>query len=147
LLNLPTKNPNLAVNLDKLVDSLPADGLYLEADNLVVSDKPENGEGDKVKDKKPKDKNAKEKSNQEMEATGHVFVKAQDFYGRAWRVTYVENKDQVIFYGGDKGASAYLYRVTVKGRDPDVIEANKIIYLRKTGEFSVDGGKTFKGRN
>jgi hypothetical protein len=147
LLNLPTKNPNLAVNLDKLVDSLPADGLYLEADNLVVSDKPENGEGDKVKDTKPKDKNAKEKSNQEMEATGHVFVKAQDFYGRAWRVTYVENKDQVIFYGGDKGASAYLYRVTVKGRDPDVIEANKIIYLRKTGEFSVDGGKTFKGRN
>jgi hypothetical protein len=147
LLNFPTKNANVAVNLDKMVDNLPDDAVYLEADNLVVSDRPEGGQADKSKDKSPNDKSVKEKSNQEMEATGHVFMKAQDFYGRAWRVTYVENKDQVIFYGGDKGASAYLYRVTVKGRDPDVIEANKIIYLRKTGEFSVDGGKTFKGRN
>src|SRR5262249_30702581 len=121
LLNFPTKNPNVAVNLDKMVDNLPDDAVYLEADNLVVSDRPEGGQADKSKDKSPKDKSVKEKSNQEMEATGHVFMKAQDFYGRAWRVTYVESKDQVIFYGGDKGASAFLYRVTVKGRDPDVI--------------------------
>ncbi len=80
-----------------------------------------------------------------MTATGGVFIKAEEFYGRAAKVTYVENKDQVIL-DGDKG-SAYLYRIRVKGAKPDVIEANKIIYLRKTGEFSVDGGKTFQGRN
>jgi hypothetical protein len=130
VLHLPAKNPNLAIDLTKMVDNLPEGGLYLQSDALEVNSKQENG-----------------KNSQEMTATGRVFVKAQEFYGRAWRVTYVENKDQVIFYGGDKGASAYLYRVTVKGRDPDLIEANKIIYLRKTGEFSVDGGKTFKGRN
>jgi hypothetical protein len=153
LLNLPTKNPNLAINLDKIVDNLPIDALYLEADTLEVSDKPDEEPEDKErtslkKTNDNKDKNKeKDKTNQEMKATGHVFVKAQEFYGRAWRVTYVEEKDQIILYGGDNGASAYLYRTTIKGADPDRIEANKIIYVRRKGEFSVDGGKTFKGRN
>jgi hypothetical protein len=75
-------------------------------------------------------------------------VKAQEFWGRAWRVTYVESKDQVIFDGGNNGKGlATLYRVRVKGGAPEPIEANKIIYLRKTGEFSVDGGVKFQGRN
>jgi hypothetical protein len=147
LLNLPTKNPNLVINLDKIVDSLPANALYLESDTLEVSDRPEKDKNGKDKTTREKTNDSKDKSNQEMTATGHVFVKAQDFYGRAWRVTYVENKDQVILYGGDKGASAYLYRITVKGGKPDMIEANKIIYIRRTGEFSVDGGKTFQGQN
>jgi lipopolysaccharide export system protein LptA len=128
LIHVPTEDPNLKIDLNTMVDKLPPNGMYMECKVLEVSNKQIN-----------------DKDNQEMTATGNVFVKAEEFYGRAAKVTYVENKDQVIF-DGEKG-SAYLYRVHVKGAKPDVIEANKIIYLRKTGEFSVDGGKTFQGRN
>jgi lipopolysaccharide export system protein LptA len=131
VLHLPTDDPNLKIDLNKIVDNLPPNGMYLECKRLDVSNKQVNG-----------------KDNQELTARDGVFVKAQEFYGRAATVTYVENKEQVIFDGGNNGkGSAYLYRVRVKGGKPDIIEANKIIYLRKTGEFSVDGGKTFQGRN
>ncbi|HEY1858996.1 MAG TPA: hypothetical protein VGG61_01500 [Gemmataceae bacterium] len=131
LLNLPTNDPNLPIDLNTMVDKLPPNGLYMECKNLEVSNKEING-----------------KDNQEMTATGSVLVKAQEFWGRAWRVTYVESKDQVIFDGGNNGKGlATLYRVRVKGGVPEPIEANKIIYLRKTGEFSVDGGVKFQGRN
>ena len=74
-----------------------------------------------------------------MKATGHCFFKAhdtqsQDNSGRAEVITYDESKDQVILYGGP-GGLAYVYQEKLKGTAPKELKAEKIIYLRKTGEY------------
>jgi hypothetical protein len=131
LLHVPTKDPNLKVDLDKMVDELPQGGLYMESAQLRVTSRT---------DEKTK------QTSQEMEANGKVFIKAQDFYGRADSVTYDESKNEQIILNGGKG-NAHLYRARTKGLSWEEFEAKQIIYIRKTGEVSVDGGQSFKGRN
>ena len=64
---------------------------------------------------------------------GHVTVQSDKISGRAAKVTYNEEKDQLIFDSGDDGY-ATLYKVEVPGQEPKKLEGKKIIYIRKTGE-------------
>ncbi len=119
VVNVPSDDINLEPNIDKL----PENGLYLHTDRLEVYSRQE--------------PNAK--PSQQMKATGHCFFKAhdtqsQDNSGRAEIITYDESKDQVILYGG-QGGLAYVYQEKAKGTAPKELKAEKIIYLRKTGEY------------
>ena len=73
-----------------------------------------------------------------------VRVQAKNFSGRAAKVTYNEEKDQLIFDGGEDG-NATLYRTTVAGKEPEKIVGKKITYIRKTGEYKVDDAQSFSG--
>jgi hypothetical protein len=62
-----------------------------------------------------------------------------DSSGRSDTITYDESKSQVIFYGG-AGRPAQLFRQKDgPGRPPEEIRAEKIIYIRKTGEIQTIG--------
>jgi lipopolysaccharide export system protein LptA len=125
--HVPSENPNLQPNLDKL----PVNGLYLKSDKLEVSNRP-GPDG---------------KSNQEMTATGHVYTQSRDttgpVTGRAIVVKYNEAKDQVIFEGGE-GGYAILWREKVVGQQEEM-KGKKIIYMRRTNTFQGVEMNAIKG--
>jgi lipopolysaccharide export system protein LptA len=117
----------MTIDLERLLDAMPPDAVFLSADLLNVLSHPDGP-----------------KPSQEMTAEGRVEVEAREFGGRAQRVYYDSAKDQIIFDGGDQG-EATLYKHKVPGTPPSVIKGKKIIYNRRTGEFSGDGIREIKG--
>jgi hypothetical protein len=117
--HVPTDNPELDVNLDRL----PPGGMHLKCAMLEVYTRSENG-----------------KNTQEMEARGRAFVQTPEFYGQADTIKYVEAKDLVIFEGKD-GDPATLWRLKAnRGEAVDEIRGKKIIYNRKTNTHQIEGG-------
>lgn len=126
--------PDGPVDLDRLIDKLPPGGIYLRCDRLTVYSRLE-----------------QERRGQQMDALGRVEVKATDakgqtFWGNADEVHFDEEKDQVIFVGRE-GGRARLYLVEAPGTPPKVVTGNKIIYLRRKGEFTGDGLTEIRGSN
>lgn len=119
VVNLPSDNPDLAIDIDRL----PPGGLYLKCEQL------------KVYTRKEKDG----KSNHEMEAHRKAMVQSREFWGQADVIKYDESKEQVIFEAS-AGNLATLYRVTVPGQKPDEIKGKKITYWRRTNDFKIDDG-------
>jgi hypothetical protein len=120
------------IDLDeKLKGRLPEGAMYLRSDRLVVRQRPRPGEQGKF--------------FQEMDAQGRVIVQSNEFTGRAESVKYDEEKDQVIFDGGNSGV-AELYKAGTQGQEPERIEGRKIIYSRKTGRHWGDGIRSIKAR-
>src|SRR5207253_6212333 len=114
--SLPSNDPRMEIDLAKMLEKLPEGALYLRCDRMEVLSRPlPSG-----------------KSNQEMEATGRVSVTSNEFHGEAERVTYDEEKDQVIFDGTGGVATLTKFRT---GQPPQKIEGRKIIYSRRTGEY------------
>jgi hypothetical protein len=103
------------------VDHLPEGGLAMRCDKLTVYTRPE----------------ANSRSSQQMVADGRCSFKTPDSWGQSDHITFDESKDQVIFIGGP-GRPAQLFRQRRAGDTPQKITAQKIIYLRKTGEFFSD---------
>jgi len=102
------------------LEKLPEGALYLRCDTLEVRSRPlPSG-----------------KANQEMVATGRVTVTSNEFHGEADRVSYDEEKDQVIFDGG-RGGEATLTKF--KANERQTIKGDKIIYSRRTGEHRGEG--------
>jgi lipopolysaccharide export system protein LptA len=113
--NVPSDNPNLEPEREKL----PEGGLWLHCDKLeVYSRQQETG-----------------KANQEMRATGHSSFRSQDTMGSAHKITYHSEKEQVILEAEEGGVTT-LYQEKVKGGPRKTMKAEKIIYLRTTGEFT-----------
>jgi len=80
-----------------------------------------------------------------MDAKGRVSVASQEFHGEADSVFYDEDKDQVIFNGGQNG-TAILYKHKTPGAPPETIEGEKIIYSRRTGSHTGTNLKTLRGQ-
>ncbi|MFM7099012.1 MAG: hypothetical protein ACKO16_16510 [Gemmataceae bacterium] len=123
VLNFPSENPTIEIDLESVMDHLPKGGIYLRCDRLDVLSK-----------------QGKNKSQQEMIAKGRVIVQAQEFWGRAEQVSYEEAKNLVIFYGGENGL-ATLYKKTRQGVPPEEIKGKKITYNRLSGQFKIDEGR------
>jgi hypothetical protein len=116
--HLPSEN----VNLDPDVQHLPEGGMYLHCDKLDVYSRQEDG-----------------KASQQMKADGHCSFRTSDSSGRSDMITYDESKSQVIFYGS-QGRPAQLFRQKDgPARPPEEIKAEKIIYIRRTGEIQTIG--------
>jgi hypothetical protein len=131
LLNTPADNPYAEIDLDAALDDLPKGAMYLRCDRLDVFDR-----GDR--NAAPRD--GQKKSKQEMTAKGGVQVRAREFYGRSEKLTYNEEKDQLILEGGD-GGLATLYKVARPGAKPQEIKGKKITYIRSTGIFKIEEGE------
>jgi hypothetical protein len=131
VLHLPSDNPHMEIDLDKILgkQSLPEGSMYMRCDKLKVFSRP-HGTG---------------KSTQVMEADGRVSVMAPEFHGEAERVTYDEEKDQVIFDGGSNGTST-LWKEKIRGQEWQMIQGKKIIYDRRSGRHAVQDADIFKGQ-
>lgn len=129
VLNFPCNDPNVDIDIDAMLEAMPVGGIYLRSERLEVLNRPVKGG----------------RSQQEMTAVGRVVVQAKEFWGRAAKVTYNEEKDQIIFEGGDDGYAS-LYKVEKKGQKPQEIKGKKITYIRRTGEYKVDGGNSIMGQ-
>jgi hypothetical protein len=130
VLNFPCTNPDIKIDIDAMLESMPEGGIYLRCDKLEVLNRAAKGS----------------KAQQEMTATGHVTVQSKLITGHATKVTYNEEKDQLIFDGGTDGV-ATLYKSEVPGGEQKKIEGKKITYIRKTGEYKVDEGRLITGGN
>jgi hypothetical protein len=129
VLNLPCKKPDTPIDLDTiLADDLPEGAMYLRCDRLKVLDHPTDGA-----------------PNKQMEAHGKVYVQGREFYARSDWATFNQQKQQVIFYGGDGYAT--LYKVDVPGGKPTVLEGKKIIHNRSTGKTEVYGAREVSGES
>jgi hypothetical protein len=128
VLHMPATNPDAKIDLDKILNAMPANSFYLSCDKLDIISIEEKGI-----------------TTKEMTARGHVIIEGQDYSGRAAIVTYNEAKEQIILQGGENGM-ARLYKYTGAGIKPDEIVAQKIIYSRITGEHSTDRAEKFEGR-
>jgi lipopolysaccharide export system protein LptA len=113
--HLPSEN----VNLDPDIEHLPEGGMYLHCDKLDVYSRQEDG-----------------KASQQMKSDGHCSFRTSDSSGRSDMITYDESKSQVIFYGAP-GRPAELFRKKVSGQEWETIRAEKIIYIRRTGEVQT----------
>lgn len=127
VLHFPCENPNIEVDLENILDRLPAGALFMRCDKLEALSR---GEG----------KNAR----QDMKAKGRVWVRAREFEGRAEMVTYEDAKEQVIFHGVP-GAPAILMRQVRIGAPPEEVKGQKITYNRSTGRFKIDDGEWLGG--
>ncbi len=122
-----------AIDVEKVIEELPADGLYMACNGLTVY----SGQG----------KTGKART---FDAEGHVTIKAVDakgqiYHGVAEEVHFDEEKDQVILDG--KGGNATLSVVERKGAPPKKVVGKKITHVRKTGEVTVDGVTEIRGTN
>jgi hypothetical protein len=115
--HLPSDN----VNLEPDVEHLPEGGMYLHCDKLDVYSRQEEG-----------------KASQQMKADGHCSFRTVDSTGRSDTITYDESKSQVIFYG-TSARPAQLFKKKRSGADWDTIKAEKIFYIRRTGEIRTEG--------
>ncbi len=121
----PVANRHVEVNLAKvLAGNIPDGAMYIRSDVLELYRRPK----------------AQGKPNQELNATGRVSVRAREFYGTADKMTYNEEKDQVIFEGGT-GSTATLFKRGRPGAPWQKVDARKIIYIRKTGQHQAFGVK------
>jgi hypothetical protein len=121
VLNFPCNDPEIKIDIDAMLESMPEGGIYLRCDKLEVLNRAPKGS----------------KAQQEMTATGHVTVQSKLITGHAAKVTYNEEKDQLIFDGGTDGV-ATLYKAEIPGGEQKKIEGEKITYIRKTGDCKVD---------
>jgi len=123
----PSENPDVKVD----PDHPPKDGLYLRCSLLTVFSQPlANG-----------------KANQLMRAEKAVSFRTPEFYGTADVVKYDESKEQIIFEGvGGNFATLYQFASAGAGSQPKEIKGRQILYERKTGRFTIDGGKEIIGR-
>ncbi len=132
------------INVAATVEKLPHGGLYMECrKKLKVYSPEEDGPGAAP----GRDGSGKHI----MTGEGQVYLKATDdknqiFWGTAEKVHYDEQKDQVIFEGGN-GSLAEVYQVERRGAEPKKTVAEKIIYSRKDGKVEVIGGTKVDGRN
>jgi hypothetical protein len=122
---LPTENPGLDFNMDKLINKLPAGALHLHSDRLTVYS--------------PKDSQGR--THQEMSAEGKAITQWQDeFYGTADVITFNEEKQQVALQGSQGNpALVELLRPGANGA-PSHFRALKLIYNRLTDQWSVTNG-------
>ncbi len=131
VLNMPSDNPQKQIDLDSLLERLPKEGpkeaFYLSCEQLMVLTRKENGV-----------------SSQEMEARRRVVVQAKEFWGRCDLLTFNEAKDQIIFHGTDSEPATLFRQLTVGGK-VDEIKGKKIIYIRSSGDFNVDGAGWISG--
>jgi lipopolysaccharide export system protein LptA len=137
VLNLPCTDPLVDLDLDTLPDHLPKDSMYLTCDQLTVLRTP-------VQKRLPDGKMGPG-YEQEMTAEGRVVVQAPEFWGRANTVTFNEDKDQIIFDGGEDGL-ATLYKRDVPGAKMQEVRGKKITLIRKTGFFKIDQGQWIGGQ-
>jgi lipopolysaccharide export system protein LptA len=126
VLNFPCNNPQVEIDIDTMLEKLPPGGIFLRCDQMEVLSRPVKGG----------------KAQQEMIALGKVRVQSKDMSGRAAKVTYNEEKDQIILEGGDDG-KAVLYKYETQGTDPPNVRAKKITYIRKTGQYTTSGTSDF----
>lgn len=129
VLSMPSDSPQVKNDFETPPNpkDMPPDGIYLTCEQLtLLNRKSEDG-----------------KSNQEMEALRRVRVQARNYWGVCDSLTYNEAKDQIIFIGSE-ATPARLFRVTRTGSPPEETRGKKIIYIRSTGEFQVDGGGTIQ---
>jgi lipopolysaccharide export system protein LptA len=115
----PADDPNLSI--DKA--HLPPGFMYLQCKMLkVLSESLPSGQ-----------------KNQKMQATGQVRIRSNDYWGDAQVVKFDEADDRIILDGGV--GMAHLYRVLAPGAKPEKVEANKILYNRKTKLCTIEGGQ------
>ncbi|HEY7423322.1 MAG TPA: hypothetical protein VH682_03690 [Gemmataceae bacterium] len=138
VLNFPCEDPHYQFDLDTvLATELPPEAMYLRSNQLKVHSY-QKQEWNAQKQEK------QERSYQEMEADGQVVVRAKEFFAQADHMTFNEEKDQVIFIGkGDR--RAVLEKRYVKGQQAEVFRARKIIYIRSTGQVTVDRSDSIYG--
>lgn len=122
-MHAPAERPDMEIN----PDHPPKDGFYLRCDMLRVYTKTV----------------SKDKTMQYMRADRKVFFRTTGFYGRADVVKYDQGQEIVIFEGAP-GNPATLYQDQGAGRDPRQIQGMKILYNRRTGEFSLEGGNNIQ---
>lgn len=119
----PADRPDMEVN----PDHPPKNGFYLRCDMLRVYTKSV----------------SKDKTMQYMRADRKVFFRTLGFYGRADVVKFDQGQEIVIFEGAP-GNPATLYQDQGAGIDPRQIQGMKILYNRRTGEFSLEGGNNIQ---
>jgi lipopolysaccharide export system protein LptA len=122
VLSFPCDNPKIEIDLDTMLEKLPPGGIFLRCEQMEVLSRPVKGG----------------KAQQEMIAIGHVRVQSKDMSGRAAKVMYNEEKDQIILEGGDDGY-AVLYKYETQGADQPHVRAKRITYMRKTGQYRTEG--------
>lgn len=127
VLNFPCDDPNTEIDIDRILDRMPPEALYLRCDKLDVLSHNENGV-----------------THQEMRARGRVVAQSREFSGTGELVTYDEAKGQVIFHGSSM-EPAVLYRQLKPGAKPDEVKARKITYNRTSGQIRIDEGSSLGG--
>jgi lipopolysaccharide export system protein LptA len=122
VLHLPADDPSLQHRVfDQIANKLPAGALYLHCSKLTVYS--------------PKD--AQGQTRQQMTAEGKASVQWQnEFYGIADVIKFDEASDKIILEGLD-GNYAVVQKLRATANDNRIV-AKKIIYNRKTGDWSTD---------
>lgn len=119
----PGNRPDMEMNPDRP----PEGGFYLRSQML--------------RDYTRNDGNGK--STHFMRADRQVFFRSKDCHGRADVVKYNQEREIVIFEG-TPGNPATIYQEQGAGTDPRQIQGMVILYNRRTGEFSLEGGNNIQ---
>jgi hypothetical protein len=138
VLNMPCEDPHLDIDLDAmLATELPEGALYLRCNHLRV--------GTYQKSISSSTGQKQLRTYQVMDALGQVYVEGKDFTAQCDRMTFNEEKDQVIFYGeGDN--RAVMSKGDLKSGDRKTTKAKRFIYIRSTGEVSIQDIDSINGR-
>lgn len=122
--HFPANRPDAQMNADRPFK----DAFYMKCDRLDISTR-DLGEG---------------KLSRRFQAKDRVECKGETFFARATWVTYDESSEQIVFQGTAENP-ATLYQNNANDRGGN-LKARKILYNRRTGQFSVEGGREINGQ-
>jgi lipopolysaccharide export system protein LptA len=112
------------INTPMTPEKMPKGGTYLSCNELTVASKP--GPDGKV--------------TQTMHAHGNVFFQNSDGKGKAPDMYYNQETGQLILKG-TVGNRAIIQRSGTN----EILQANDILYIRKTGQFTSSGVPSIEG--
>jgi hypothetical protein len=120
VLHLPANNPDIKIDIDKMGKG----GFYMKCERLTIFSKP-------MPDGK---------TGQYMRAEKNVSFQSQDMKGQAPLLKYSQPEELVIFEG-DKTNPVVLYRFHPGRAEPERLTGTRILYNRRTGEFTGAAGE------
>ena len=103
-------------------------GMVLNTDQLIVSESPQ------------RDPRFPQRASMELQAIGNTIIEGAQFTGRGYRLTYAQDKDQLVLEGDGRNDAVLNYQQGV-GTPLSRAAAGRLMFYPGTNRVDVEGGR------
>lgn len=103
-------------------------GMVLNTDQLIVAESPQ------------RDPRYPQRASMELQAIGNTIIEGSQFTGRGYRLTYAQDKDQLVLEGDGRNDAVLNYQQGV-GTPLSRAAAGRLMFYPGTNRVDVEGGR------
>lgn len=108
-------------------------GMVLNTDQLIVSESPNH-------DSRTPQRVSPQRASMELQAIGNTIIEGAQFTGRGYRLTYAQDKDQLVLEGDGRNDAVLNYQQGV-GTPLSRAAAGRLMFYPGTNRVDVEGGR------